>query len=182
MRISITWRRCRPLILMGILLLIASVMLPGAACATLYEVTFTWLSDTSPLPSTGGGEFRITFDPNASSVTTGDVQFLDLHTFTSYVTLGKFSYDPSTSNGKLAVTDAVQIMDNYFIHFSSTGWKTGNPVWDSVSLVQFPSTDTVYATSGTISAATVPLPSSLVLLGSGLIPLAWARRRRLGRK
>jgi hypothetical protein len=189
---TLSRRRFVPLALAGILLLVASVMVPVPADATLTTYTytgntFTSTSGTFPDPPGIGNYLTIQF--------TMDPPFYTIPNFT--MTCGPVTLSESTSSAisvyaTVFATDSnglptewtiqVDSQNNGYSFGSVSPGVTGYPTdsvryWDSnAGVLVFHSVET----SGTwqaVPASTVPLPPSALLLGAGLIQLAWYRRR-----
>jgi hypothetical protein len=202
MKISIARRRCWPTLLMGILILVASLVVAGPASATLteYSYTGTALTDggggaTFPSSPAIGDHVTISFmydGPLPSGPTQidnfvmscGELQVSSLEAQASVV--NKVVYEvtsaglPKSWQFNLWLT----LPDNaYYSIISDTTKSTYAFSFDEVQYKAGLTLPNVYLdsfTPGVWTATAVPLPSTLLLLGSGFLGLAGWRRFRRG--
>jgi hypothetical protein len=185
---------------MGILLLIASAMVPGPAGATLYEYTYT------------GPEFDEFLGgyPHPAIGTHVIVKFSIDGLLTGPTTISNFIImsPPSVCQSSQAnviisrieevqdglptqwnfIVDCSDVTEYQYMRIDTYGSKEGT-VWDSI-VIEDPSIGVGFVKAqyrdGVLPAGrgwtVVPAPCAALLLGSGLIPLAWFRCRKRFRK
>lgn len=197
MKSSIAWPRSTTTLVVSLLFMLTSMTIPNPAVATLYTYTsqqFGAIHGPSfPATPAIGDSFTVRFNYDGV-LPTVLTDMLSLVSFT--MTSGEVelaSGDPGVSawfkiKAAAAVPTAWEIsIIGMHPGFEIATWRGGygGPVFETVMFHRVTGeldTWTAAGGVGTWTLAVVPVPPTMLLLGTGLIPLAWARRkRRLGK-
>lgn len=198
MKKSLVQRLGTPTLFIGLILMISTLIFPGTAAATLYTYTgpvFTDSYGTFPTTPAIGDSITVQFSydgPLQPSENVLGVPFImtcgglvmDLPD-NGTATGGELFIYAVTSGGLPSVWAIAGEVNTtpYDLYSMHATWYPGDYEGDGVGHTF--GTET-YAdagasetgTEGVWTASQVPLPPTALLFGSGLIPLAWARRRK----
>jgi hypothetical protein len=176
--------------LVGVLVLAHALVAQANANMMTYLVTFT-ASDFNRSDGYSGsiidpvsGSFTVTFDKDLTYT-----DALGVTGFTANITTGpQHTFDYSHPADIFNIGGVVDSNDNNVIGYPSDDYTlvisdfTNGPSFNYFSYTQIAYIDTLcYTYTGSVTVSAVPLPPAWLFFCSGIIPLAWARRRKRGR-
>jgi len=183
------WRKATCLVFVGALLFALSIAAPARADLVTRHVTFsaTGFTGTDDAPyQTVTGTFDITFDPALNySTAPANIHFDNLDPNVlgsdfifdfSYSNSGYLYVGGKNSDTSNEVGDLWSHTNDFILTFEN--FDTTTPSFWYMDYAAEGSPYLYSSHNGTVSLDPVPVPPSLLLLGAGLIPLAWYQRRR----
>jgi hypothetical protein len=188
MRFTSALRNFSPLAMMAIWLLVASAMVPAPAGATLMEYTYTganFMLFDGTFPSTPaiGSNLNIQFTYDGPIPDSGAV-ITDFTITCGELQLSLSPGDITSSGDVLVASNGLPVYWVFLLRvdpYDIESWWTRNTGHQDRIIYSGPGGEAqvIAFSSGTWTAAPVPLPPTALLLASGLIPLVWFRRRNL---